>query len=90
MSLFFDIAQGVDVSFTVKLLPEKNGIDTVLVGKDIWTRFEQSGSDRVALSIRPIRPQRNIRHKGESLKALKALTCWAVLDQEVGSLFVLV
>jgi len=84
MSILFDIAQSVDVSFAVKLIPEKNGIDTVLVGKDIWTRFEQSGRDRVGLSIRPIRLQRNSKSKGESLGAL---TCWAVLDEEVGSHF---
>jgi hypothetical protein len=80
MSLLFDIRQSVDVSFTIKSLPEKFGIDTVLVGKDIWARFGQSGEDRVALSIRPTRPQSNSRRKHSSLKAL---TCWAVPDEEV-------
>ncbi|KIM80937.1 hypothetical protein PILCRDRAFT_72673 [Piloderma croceum F 1598] len=80
MSSFFDNTQSVDVSFTVKSLPEKNGFDTVLVGKDIWTRFKQSGRDRVGLSIRPIRPLRKSVLKREPLREL---TCWAVLDEEV-------
>jgi peroxin-6 len=81
MSLFFNNTQSVDVSFTVKSLPEKNGFDTVLVGKDIWTRFKQSGCDRVGLSIRSIHPLRNGVLKREPLREL---TCWAVLDEEVG------
>jgi hypothetical protein len=81
MSLFFDNTQSVNVSFTVKSLPEKNGFDTVLVGKDIWMRFEQSGRDRLGLSIRPIRPLRKSVLKREPLREL---TCWAILDEEVG------
>lgn len=84
MSLLFDVAQNVDASFAVKPLPEKDGIDTVLVGRDIWTRFEQAGHQHVALSICPIRPHRNIRSQRH---LLNALTCWAVLDEEVWSSF---
>lgn len=80
MSLVFDNAQSVAVSFTVKTLADKNGLDTVLVSKDIWRHFGQPGNDRVALSIRPVQPQFSIRRKRQSLKAL---TCWAVLDENV-------
>src|ERR1700722_19072780 len=87
MSLLFNIAHGVDVCFSVKLIPEKHGIDTALVGKDIWRRLGQSlGSDRIALPICPVRPKRNIRRRD----FLETLTCWALLDEEVWPLFVLV
>jgi hypothetical protein len=84
MSLLFDIAQSVDVSFTVKTLPDKHGVDTVLVSKDIWRRFEQLGHDRVALSIRPVQSHYSGRWKEHPLKEL---TCWAVLDEDVGFCF---
>jgi peroxin-6 len=84
MSLIFDAAQSVGVFFTVKTLPDKNGLDTVLVSKDVWSRFDQLGHDRVALSIHPVQSQHSSRQKGQSLKAL---TCWAVLDEDVSFIF---
>jgi hypothetical protein len=78
MSLLFDNSLNANVSFTVKSIPEKCGIDTVLLGKDVWMSFAECGGDprRVPLSIGSLHPRPNER-------GLKALTCWGVLDEEV-------
>lgn len=80
MSLIFDPAPSIEVSFTLKSNPEKNGIDTVLVGNSTWTRLQLSGSDRAALSIRPVHRRRSAELYQNPIKAL---LCWAVLDDNV-------
>lgn len=80
MSLLFDINLPLEVVFSLKSNPDEKGEDMVLVSKDIWTRFQQPGSDRIALSIRPI--QTRYSRKGRH-DALKSLVCWAALDEEV-------
>lgn len=84
MSLLFDLEQSLNVSFEIKSTPDKNGADTVLVGKNLWTHFQQDGNSRVALSVCSVRPRQSSQSERDSLKAL---TCWAALDEEVRFFF---
>lgn len=80
MSLIFNPAPSIEVSFTLKSIPEKNGVDTVLVGNDAWTHLQLSRSDRAALSIRPLRTHRSAE---QNQNTIRTISCWAVLDDNV-------
>ena len=79
MSLLFDRPLSVKTCFTVKTDGNKKGHDTVLIGKELWDILAPTASTgRVSLSIQPLR-----KTFGSTQTTLGALTCWAVLDDEV-------
>lgn len=74
MSLLLNPLLSVESSYNVKKLEEQGGLDTVLIGKNLWHSIvSDSDPDRVCISIAP----RGERH------TLPSLTCWAILDEKV-------
>lgn len=78
MSLFFNVPQSIDVSVNVKAIPENHGADMALVGKNVWMALGQLKTDRVVVSVRPVRTEH-----GRRRDSFASLTCWAALDEEV-------
>jgi hypothetical protein len=83
MSLLFDQTQWVESAFTVQKIPELGRPDAVLVGNELWKSITTETDDRICISIAPHR--QSSRHKN---RPLRALSCWAMLDEEVRYVFI--
>lgn len=85
MSLLFDRSLSLKTSFVLKKEENKGGRDTALIGKKIWDIVAPvDGTGRICLSIQPLR-----KVVASTQTALGAVTCWAVLDDEVRILVML-
>lgn len=74
MSLFFNDDRSIQASYETKPDTEKGGLDTALVGKNLWSSIGQPETDRIALCIQPLQevPQQE-----------SSFICWAKYDEEV-------
>lgn len=80
MSLFFDSLFSVEAAFIVRDDPEHTD-DTVLVGQDLWDALssqDASSAYRISVSISSI-----VRRTSGSHNALSAVSCWAILDDNI-------
>jgi len=79
MTLLFERNATVETSFTTKLIPEQDGPDTVLLGKELWKSLLPTGNttSRLLLSITTRQSNNSGSHP------LQSISCWAIVDSKV-------